>query len=117
MKAFLNRLCFRCAAAILLVLLNVVPGLAQEAPIPCSAFARNAHGGWKVLAPVMLGIDGRVVGPMVGITRSSGLSRCRECETAKYTAMPAAKISQERTSDATRPGLAWISKKPADINP
>jgi hypothetical protein len=33
---------------------------------------RNANGGWKVLAPVMLEIDGRLLGPMVGTNLESG---------------------------------------------
>jgi hypothetical protein len=40
--------------------------------VPCSAFARNADGGWKVLAPVMLYIGGRPLGPMVGSTLPTG---------------------------------------------
>jgi len=39
--------------------------------IPCSAFARHTYG-WKVLAPVMLDIDGRLFGPMVGTTMTVG---------------------------------------------
>ena len=53
-------------AAVSVVLLSAEPGLGQSMPVPCSAFARNAHGGWKVLAPVILYIDGRPLGPMVG---------------------------------------------------
>jgi len=41
-------------AAASVVLLSGEPSLGQNMPFPCSAFARNAHGGWKVLAPVML---------------------------------------------------------------
>jgi hypothetical protein len=74
MKAFRNHLCLPRVTAVIFVLLNAAPGFAQDVPIPCSAFARNAHGGWKVLAPVMLDIDGRVLGPMVGITLASGSS-------------------------------------------
>jgi hypothetical protein len=55
-------------AAATVVLLSAEPGPAQNLPIPCSAFARDAHGSWKVLAPVMLFIDGRPLGPMVGST-------------------------------------------------
>ena len=67
------RAIFRCLsclsmAAASIVLLSTEPGSAQNTPIPCSAFARNAHGGWQVLAPVMLYIDGRPLGPMVGTT-------------------------------------------------
>jgi hypothetical protein len=62
-----NRLCRLCLAAAGFVLLSAGPSLCQSVPIPCSAFARQAHG-WKVLAPVMLDIEGRVFGPMVGTT-------------------------------------------------
>ena len=59
-------------AAASVLLLSAEPGSAQNMPIPCSAFARNAHGDWKVLAPVMLYIDGRPLGPMVGSTLPAG---------------------------------------------
>jgi hypothetical protein len=55
-----------------LVLLSAMPALAQSMPVPCSAFARSADGGWKVLAPVMLYIDGRPLGPMVGSRLPAG---------------------------------------------
>jgi hypothetical protein len=64
MRAIYNRLSRLSMAAA--VLLSAEPGLGQNVPVPCSAFARTAHGGWKVLAPVMLYIDGRPLGPMVG---------------------------------------------------
>jgi hypothetical protein len=70
--AIRNRLCQSIAAAISLVLLTAVPGLAQNAAVPCSAFARNANGSWKVLAPVMLNIDGRLLGPTVGTVFAAG---------------------------------------------
>jgi hypothetical protein len=35
-------------------------------------FARDAYGGWKVLAPAMRYIDGRPFGPMVGSTLPTG---------------------------------------------
>lgn len=65
-----NRLCRLCVAAASVVLLGAGPGLGRNVPIPCSAFARHAHG-WKVLAPVMLDIHGRLFGPMVGTTVAS----------------------------------------------
>ena len=65
-----KRLCRLCVAAASVVLLNAGPSLGQSA-IPCSAFARHAYG-WKVLAPVMLDIDGRLFGPMVGTTLAVG---------------------------------------------
>ena len=72
MRAIYRRLSRLSMAAASVVLLSAEPGSAQNMPIPCSAFARNAHGGWKVLAPVMLYIDGRPLGPMVGTTIPAG---------------------------------------------
>ena len=67
----LSRLGMAMAAASV-VLLSGEPSPGQNMPFPCSAFARNAHGGWKVLAPVMLYIDARPLGPMVGTTIPAG---------------------------------------------
>ena len=72
MRAIYSRLSRLSMAAASVALLSAEPGSAQNMPIPCSAFARNAHGGWKVLAPVMLYIDGRPLGPMVGTTIPAG---------------------------------------------
>ena len=72
MRAIYSRLSLLSMAAASVVLLSAEPGLGQNVPFPCSAFARNAHGGWKVLAPVMLYIDGRPFGPMVGSTLPAG---------------------------------------------
>lgn len=72
MRAIYRRLSRLSMAATSVVLLSAEPGLGQDMPIPCSAFARNAHGGWKVLAPVMLYIGGRPLGPMVGSTLPAG---------------------------------------------
>ena len=66
-----NRLCRLCVAAASVVLLSAEPSLGQSVPIPCSAFAHHAYG-WKVLAPVMLEINGRLFGPMVGTTLAVG---------------------------------------------
>ena len=68
MSAIHNRLSRLSMAAAGVVLLCTQPGLGQKMPVPCSAFARNAHGDWKALAPVMLQIEGRLLGPMVGST-------------------------------------------------
>ena len=65
MKAPRNTVRTLSVAAGLLMLI-VRPTLAQDATVTCSAFSRNSHGGWKVLAPVMLQIDGRLLGPIVG---------------------------------------------------
>jgi hypothetical protein len=69
MRASRNRLSLAVAG---LVVLSAAPSLGQSLAVPCSAFARDAHGGWKVLAPVMLEIDGRLRGPMVGTTLKPG---------------------------------------------
>lgn len=66
-----SRNCLSLAVASLIVL-SAEPGLGQSVDVPCSAFSRNANGGWKVLAPVMLEIDGRLLGPMVGTTLEPG---------------------------------------------
>ena len=67
-----HRLCRLTVTAASLVLLSVGPSLGQDAAVPCSAFARNAGGSWKVLAPVMLNLDGRLLGPMVGTIFAAG---------------------------------------------
>ena len=47
---------------------------AQEGALPCSAFARNAYGGWRVMAPVTLAIGGTIYSPMVGTVFPAGAS-------------------------------------------
>lgn len=71
MRPSCNRLC-RGLAIASLILLCVQPSLGQNIVVPCSAFARNTNGGWKVLAPVMLQIDGSLLGPIVGSTLGPG---------------------------------------------
>ena len=66
-----NHLSRLSVAAAGVVLLSAGPSLGQSVPIPCSAFARHAYG-WKVLAPVMLDIDGRLLAPTVGTTLAAG---------------------------------------------
>ena len=66
-----NHLCRLSVAAASVVLLSAGPILGQSVPIPCSAFARHAYG-WKVLAPVMLDIGGRLLAPTVGTTLAAG---------------------------------------------
>jgi len=97
MRVIHNRLSRLSMAAVSIVLLSAEPGLGQNVPIPCSAFARNAHGGWKVLAPVMLYIDGRPLGPMVGSTlpaesmpNSINVSEALDCECGNRVIWPAA---------------------------
>ena len=53
-------------AAASALLLNSGPSLAQGTLVPCSAFVHSAHGHWKVLAPVVLSIQGRLLAPTVG---------------------------------------------------
>jgi hypothetical protein len=45
---------------------------AQRAALPCSAFVRNAGGGWTVEAPIMLDLGGRLYAPTVGTTFTAG---------------------------------------------
>jgi hypothetical protein len=45
---------------------------AGDPSLPCSVFSHNAHGGWTVLAPVMLDLGGRVYSPTVGTIFSAG---------------------------------------------
>jgi hypothetical protein len=71
MRASRNLLC--TATLSIFGLLASIPSLAQSLPLPCSAFAHNADGGWKVLAPVMLEIEGRILGPIVGTTFRPGI--------------------------------------------
>jgi hypothetical protein len=72
MAATLARLSLLSLIAVGLVLHGTEPSLGQSMPVPCSAFSRSADGGWKVLAPVMLYIGGRPLGPMVGSTLHAG---------------------------------------------
>jgi hypothetical protein len=62
-----------CVAATCALLLSTVPALAQNMAVPCSAFARNSDGGWKVLVPVVFRIEGRLLAPTVGTNFSAGL--------------------------------------------
>ena len=72
MRAPRNRLCRLSLGVVSLALLSIAPSLAQSVAVPCSAFSRNGDGDWKVLAPVMLHIDGRLLGPIVGTTFEPG---------------------------------------------
>jgi hypothetical protein len=67
-----NRLYRPALAAAGIVLLSAGPSLAQRAAVPCDAFARNSDGGWRVLSPVMLDLDGRLYSPMVGTLFGAG---------------------------------------------
>jgi hypothetical protein len=66
-----DRLSRLSVAAASVVLLSAGPGFGQRLPIPCSAFSRHADG-WKVLAPVVLDIDGRLLAPTVGTIFTAG---------------------------------------------
>ena len=72
MRAPQNRLCRISLAGASLFLLSIAPSVGEDLAVPCSAFARNGDGDWKVLAPVMLHIDGRLLGPLVGTTFAPG---------------------------------------------
>ncbi|HEV2300559.1 MAG TPA: hypothetical protein VGR91_03220 [Stellaceae bacterium] len=63
-------LCLPAAVAVLLI--GAAPGMAQT--VPCSAFAHDADGGWRVLDPVMLDLNGRLYSPTVGTVFSAGSS-------------------------------------------
>jgi hypothetical protein len=60
------------AAVAALLALSTGPSLAQRDLVPCSAFSRNAYGGWTVRAPVMLDLGGKLLAPMVGTTFAAG---------------------------------------------
>jgi hypothetical protein len=68
-----NRFCRLAAVATTVMLLGTGPSLAQT--VPCSAFARTARGGWKVLDPVMLNFNGRLFAPTVGTIFPAGSSQ------------------------------------------
>ena len=72
MRSRRNRFCRLSLAVASLVMLGAEPSLGQGVAVPCSAFTRNGNGDWKVLAPVMLHIDGRLLGPIVGTTFEPG---------------------------------------------
>jgi hypothetical protein len=70
-----NRLRHLAVAAVLLALGAAAPPVgakAADGPIPCSAFQRNAYGGWRVLAPVTMDIGGTLYSPIVGTTFAAG---------------------------------------------
>ncbi len=64
----LSRLTLAAVADLLLGsgMTHAVVAKAADASIPCSAFMRNGHGGWRVLAPVMLDFSDRLYSPTVG---------------------------------------------------
>jgi hypothetical protein len=70
---------FALAAAATL-LLAAGPAFAQagstlpDPPLPCSAFARSASGGWTVTAPAMLDFNGMLVSFTVGTHLAPGSS-------------------------------------------
>jgi hypothetical protein len=64
--------CRLALAAASILVLNAAPSLAQSAAVPCSAFARNAAGAWRVLDPVMLDLNGRLYSPTVGTIFAAG---------------------------------------------
>jgi hypothetical protein len=70
-----KRLARLTLAAAALVALGAAPSFAQSEAVPCNAFARTQAGGWRVLAPVMLDLNGRIYGPMVGTVFPAGASQ------------------------------------------
>ena len=72
MRPLRHRLCWLTFVIVSLFLLNTELCIAETLELPCSAFTRNQHGDWKVLAPVMLHVDGKLLGPIVGTTFEPG---------------------------------------------
>ena len=72
MKNLRGRFCPFALAGAAVVILSAGPSLAQSEEVPCSAFARNAYGGWRVLSPVMLDLNGRLYSPTVGTVFAAG---------------------------------------------
>jgi hypothetical protein len=68
-------------AATAALLLAAGPAFAQagstlpDPPLPCSAFARSAGGGWTVTAPAMLEFNGMLVSFTVGTHLAPGSSQ------------------------------------------
>ena len=64
--------------AFVATLLAAGPAFAQagstlpDLPVPCSAFARTAGGGWTVTAPAMLDFNGMLVSFTVGTHLAPG---------------------------------------------
>jgi hypothetical protein len=63
MKNWCSRFCRLALAAGAVMVLRAGPSLAQSEELPCSAFSRNVYGGWRVLSPVMLDLNGRLYSP------------------------------------------------------
>jgi hypothetical protein len=75
-----KRLCRLALAVVAATLLGSgasrpVDAKAGDVTFPCSAFARNAHGGWRVLAPVTMNLGGMLYSPMVGTTLAAGATQ------------------------------------------
>ncbi len=63
------------AAAIVALVATASPtniAKAADGPMPCSAFARSSFGSWRVTAPVMIDLGGRLYSPTVGTTFPAG---------------------------------------------
>jgi hypothetical protein len=72
------RLSTLAAAALLVVgtgTTHSVVAKAADGSVPCSAFARNSAGGWRVLAPVTFAFGDRLYSPMVGSTFAAGAAQ------------------------------------------
>jgi hypothetical protein len=72
MKNWCSRFCRLALAAGAVMVLRAGPSLAQSEELPCSAFSRNVYGGWRVLSPVMLDLNGRLYSPTVGSVFAAG---------------------------------------------
>jgi hypothetical protein len=73
MEKSVRRFYWLAAGAATVLLLIAGPSRAQT--VPCSAFARTAYGGWQVLDPVMLDLNGRLFAPTVGTIFPAGSSQ------------------------------------------
>jgi hypothetical protein len=72
MRPLLHRLCWVSFVIASLFLLRTEVSVAETLGLPCSAFTRNYYGDWKVLAPVMLHVGSKLLGPIVGTTFEPG---------------------------------------------
>jgi len=75
MKISRIRPCRLALALVAIVMHGAGQSLAQSEAIPCSAFARSANGGWRVVSPVILDLAGRLYSPTVGTVFAAGTTQ------------------------------------------
>jgi hypothetical protein len=69
---------YAAAAGIVLLTGAIAPPAGArpgDPSLPCPAFSRDGAGAWKVLAPVMINLGGRLYSPTVGTTFGAGAMR------------------------------------------